>query len=76
MIKAKGYELTNGGVVVALNGVVGAYLGLRVLYTALYMNNETRRTSLWRSATWITSVVLLMTVFVKTGNTINKNRAS
>jgi uncharacterized MAPEG superfamily protein len=51
-----------------LNVSLGAFLGLRVLYTALYINTTDNSTSRLRSVTWLVSTLLLFSVYVKAGN--------
>jgi uncharacterized MAPEG superfamily protein len=54
-----------------MNTVAGAYLGLRVLYSVLYINVEDTKTSFLRSGTWFAGVVLLATTYVKAGMAMN-----
>jgi uncharacterized MAPEG superfamily protein len=54
-----------------MNTIAGAYLGLRVLYSVLYINVEDNKTSFLRSGTWFAGVVLLATTYVKAGMALN-----
>ncbi|CAN9316293.1 unnamed protein product [Alternaria alternata] len=49
----------------------GAYIGLRLVYSFMYVKIQTNTPSYLRSVTWITSVAVLMTMFVKAGNKMN-----
>ncbi|KAF2709521.1 hypothetical protein K504DRAFT_378827 [Pleomassaria siparia CBS 279.74] len=51
-----------------LNNAVGAYLALRALYIAVYLNTTTGKYSFFRSATWATSIGVLFTILIKAGN--------
>jgi hypothetical protein len=51
-----------------LNTAAGAYLGLRVLYTQLYINTTSRKVSFLRSLVWAISTGILFFVYVKAGN--------
>jgi uncharacterized MAPEG superfamily protein len=51
-----------------MNTVAGVYVGLRMAYTALYINTTTNKWSYARSLVWGTSVGMLMWVYVRVGN--------
>jgi uncharacterized MAPEG superfamily protein len=51
-----------------LNVSLGAFLGLRVLYTALYVNTTDLSTSRLRSVTWLVSTLVLFGVYIGAGN--------
>jgi uncharacterized MAPEG superfamily protein len=51
-----------------LNASLGAFLGLRVLYTALYVNTTDLSTSRLRSVTWLVSTLVLFGVYIGAGN--------
>ncbi|KAF2503037.1 hypothetical protein BU16DRAFT_521667 [Lophium mytilinum] len=51
-----------------LNTVVGSFLALRVVYTALYITITNKKYSLARSAVWAISTSLLLYVIVKAAN--------
>ncbi len=55
-----------------LNTFVGFYLGARVLYNLFYINITSKGLSFLRSLSFLASVVSMMTVFVKSGNALNK----
>jgi uncharacterized MAPEG superfamily protein len=57
--------------IATMNTLVAAYLGLRVLYSVLYVKIEANKLSYARSGTWALGVALLMTMFVKAGNKLN-----
>jgi uncharacterized MAPEG superfamily protein len=61
----------NEYLVATMNTVASAYLGLRILYSVLYINVEDNRTSFLRSGTWFAGVVLLATTYVKAGMAMN-----
>lgn len=46
----------------------GAFLGLRVVYTFLYIGIESRKLSFVRSLVWMMSVGCCMTLLFKAGN--------
>ncbi|KAF1936536.1 hypothetical protein EJ02DRAFT_82764 [Clathrospora elynae] len=54
-----------------MNIISGTYLGLRVLYSILYINTTTQKASFARSGVWFAGVVLLVTTYVKAGNKMN-----
>jgi uncharacterized MAPEG superfamily protein len=54
-----------------MNTVAGSYIGLRVLYSVLYVNTKDNWQSYVRSGTWFAGVAVLMSTFVKAGNKIN-----
>jgi len=56
-----------------MNTMVASYIGLRVIYSFLYVKVEKNKTSYLRSGTWAASVAVLMTMFVKAGNKMNKS---
>ncbi|KAF2867956.1 hypothetical protein BDV95DRAFT_501944 [Massariosphaeria phaeospora] len=57
-----------------LNAAIGSYLGLRIVYTALYINVTTRKYSFARTLTWAASTLLLFGIYIKAGNkTIAQN---
>lgn len=56
-----------------MNVMVASYIGLRVIYSFLYVKVEKNKASYLRSGTWGTSVAVLMTMFVKAGNKMNRN---
>ncbi|CAN9263861.1 unnamed protein product [Alternaria alternata] len=49
----------------------GAYIGLRLVYSFMYVKIQTNTPSYLRSITWTASVAVLMTMFVKAGNKMN-----
>ncbi|KAF2032296.1 hypothetical protein EK21DRAFT_61268 [Setomelanomma holmii] len=53
-----------------MNVVMGMYLVLRMVYTVLYINTTTQKTSYLRSLTWFAGVVLLMGVYVRAGSVL------
>ena len=54
-----------------MNAVAGAYIGLRVMYSVLYVNTEENRKSYVRSGTWFVGVLVLMGTFVQAGRKMN-----
>lgn len=54
--------------VATLNTATGAYLALRVLYIAFYINTTGNRYSYFRTATWCLSTAILFGLFIKAGN--------
>ncbi|KAF1841556.1 uncharacterized protein K460DRAFT_344463 [Cucurbitaria berberidis CBS 394.84] len=54
-----------------LNFITGAYLGLRILYSVLYINTTTQKSSYLRSLTWLSSIVLLIGTYIKAGNNLS-----
>ena len=54
-----------------MNSMVGAYLGLRLVYSFMYVKIQTTKPSYVRSVTWAASVAVLMTMFIKAGNKMN-----
>ena len=53
-----------------LNGVAGTFLGLRVAYTLAYINTTNEKASFARTGLWISSIVTLMYLIVKSGNVL------
>ncbi|KAF2000666.1 hypothetical protein P154DRAFT_575721 [Amniculicola lignicola CBS 123094] len=51
-----------------MNVATGLYLGLRVVYVALYVNTVNRRLSYLRTLNWVASTAILFTVIIKAGN--------
>lgn len=50
--------------------VCGAFLGLRVAYTFLYIGVESQNFSIVRTLVWNTSVGCCMTLLIKAGNVL------
>lgn len=55
-----------------LNAFAAFYLASRVAYNLLYINVTNQALSFLRSASFLAGVVSLMTLFVKSGNALNK----
>ncbi|KAF8521333.1 hypothetical protein JB92DRAFT_2807739 [Gautieria morchelliformis] len=53
-----------------LNIVSGAFIGLRLLYNYIYINQASASASLLRTATWFTSIGIPMYLFIKAANKI------
>lgn len=56
-----------------LNALSGGYLAVRVVYTALYINGTTDAMANARTATFLTSVGLVWTLFIKSGNALRSH---
>lgn len=50
-----------------MNAFVATYLGLRVLYTAIYVGGTSQKGSLVRTTVWFANLLLAMGVFVRAG---------
>jgi uncharacterized MAPEG superfamily protein len=50
-----------------LNSFVGAYLGMRVLHTIVYVSVSSNKYSFFRTAIWGISTLMCMGVYVKSG---------
>ncbi|KAH6878431.1 hypothetical protein BKA58DRAFT_466114 [Alternaria rosae] len=59
--------------VATMNTMVASYIGLRLVYSILYVKIKTNKTSYLRSGTWGAGVAVLMTMFVKAGNKMNRS---
>ncbi|KAF2132410.1 hypothetical protein P153DRAFT_355018 [Dothidotthia symphoricarpi CBS 119687] len=51
-----------------MNLSLGAYLGLRVLYTVLYVNTTRNKTASLRSLVWAVQTLILFGVYITAGN--------
>lgn len=54
--------------IVTLNLGLGAYLGLRVLYTILYIRITDNKASRLRSQVWIVQTLILFGLYIMAGN--------
>jgi uncharacterized MAPEG superfamily protein len=54
-------------VLATMNAVSAAYVALRVIYAVLYIKTTERKMSFLRSATWGTSVLVLIGTYVMAG---------
>jgi uncharacterized MAPEG superfamily protein len=61
----------NQDIIATMNTLAGAYIGLRLVYSFMYVKIQTNTPSYLRSVTWTASVAVLMTMFVKAGNKMN-----
>jgi len=53
-----------------LNGLTYGYLGSRVLYNLIYINNESTGAANVRSVVFVGGIGMIMTLFVKAGNAL------
>lgn len=53
-----------------MNICTGAYVGLRILYTVLYINTTTLKNSRARSVVWTAALLILFTLYVKAANKV------
>lgn len=59
-----------------MNLTCGAFLGLRIAYTFLYIGVESRKFSFVRTLVWMTSVGCCMTLLFKAGNVLVDGKGS
>ena len=55
-----------------LNAFALFYLTTRVVYNAAYINVTSRKWSFLRSGAWFAGAVSMVTVYIKSGNALNK----
>ncbi|QSZ28747.1 hypothetical protein DSL72_003249 [Monilinia vaccinii-corymbosi] len=59
-----------------LNALTGGYLISRVVYTFIYINNETQGAATTRSLAFIVGIGHIFTLFIKSGNLLKDKAAS
>jgi uncharacterized MAPEG superfamily protein len=57
-----------------LNATVGGYLALRVAYLIAYINTTSRKRSFLRTGIWGASTAVLISLIVRAGNVLAKNK--
>lgn len=55
-----------------LNLLTGGYIASRVVYNAIYLSHTTEFGANLRSATWLSGIGILMTIFVKSGTALQQ----
>ncbi|KAJ4415141.1 hypothetical protein N0V82_007511 [Gnomoniopsis sp. IMI 355080] len=56
-----------------LNALSGGYLVSRVLYNLVYINNESESMANARSATFLSGIGMIFTLFIKSGNALRNH---
>ncbi|KAF2833316.1 hypothetical protein CC86DRAFT_365249 [Ophiobolus disseminans] len=57
-----------------LNGFVGLFLAIRVLYTGVYMSNQTQGQTLLRSGLWNAGVMLCLTTIIRAARALGGDK--